>query len=359
MSSFPIFKATSLAALLSVLLTGGVQAGNCDVVNGITSICGLAEPEDIVRTPSGRDLLFAQMASPGGLHFLDTDTLEVEPLFGAGAPSAEIEPTWGDADCVQPPVEMLGHGIHLGQLDSGEYRLLVVNHNERESVEMFEVIETGEDSPPRLVWRGCAEAPPQGFFNDVAGLPNGDFVVTHMFDQDGGTFDLLLTLVFGRPSGHVYHWSHEAGFRELPNSKGRFPNGIAVAADGKSYFFNEYLGDEVRQHDIQTGAELGRWEVENPDNSEWTEDGKLWVASHTDSFFSYMGAISDERDGTPSHLRFAVVEIDPASETTRQVIELEGPPMGAGTVAVKQGDAVYIGSFLGDRIIRLSVPQQD
>ncbi len=359
MSKFPAFKAASLAALLSVLLTGGVQAGNCDVVNGITSICGLAEPEDIVRTPNGRDLLFAQMASPGGLHFLDTDTLEVEPLFGAGAPTSEIEPTWGDADCVQPPGEMLGHGIHLGQLDSGEYRLLVVNHNERESVEMFEVIETGEDSPPRLVWRGCAEAPPQGFFNDVAGLPNGDFVVTHMFDQDGGTFDLLLTLVFGRPSGHVYHWSHEAGFRELPNSKGRFPNGIAVAADGKSYFFNEYLGDEVRQHDIQTGAELGRWEVENPDNSEWTEDGKLWVASHTDSFFSYMGAISDERDGTPSHLRFAVVEIDPASETTRQVIELEGPPMGAGTVAVKQGDAVYIGSFLGDRIIRVPVPQQD
>jgi hypothetical protein len=38
------------------------------------------------------------------------------------------------------------------------------------------------------------------------------------------------------------------------------------------------------------------------------------------------------------------------------LLRLEGPPMGAGTVALQRGGNLYIGSYVGDRIIRLPMP---
>ncbi len=147
-------------------------------------------------------------------------------------------------------------------------------------------------------------------------------------------------------------WIPEKGYFKLPGSDGRYPNGISAAKDGKSYFVNLYLDNEVRQHDMHSGEVMARWDVTRPDNSAWTEEGKLWVASHTGSLTSVVRAMS-ERDGTPSYLPFAVVEIDPQTSAQREVLHREGPPMGLATVAIKQGNSVYLGSFLGDRIIQI------
>jgi hypothetical protein len=38
------------------------------------------------------------------------------------------------------------------------------------------------------------------------------------------------------------------------------------------------------------------------------------------------------------------------------VIDSDGTPMGAGTVALQVGDDVWIGSFIGDRIGRAPLP---
>jgi hypothetical protein len=38
------------------------------------------------------------------------------------------------------------------------------------------------------------------------------------------------------------------------------------------------------------------------------------------------------------------------------LVRREGPPMGAGTVAVELDGFLYIGSYLGDRIIKMAVP---
>ncbi len=39
--------------------------------------------------------------------------------------------------------------------------------------------------------------------------------------------------------------------------------------------------------------------------------------------------------------------------TPRVLLEHEGPPMGAATVALPFGDAIYLGTFAGDRIARV------
>jgi hypothetical protein len=38
---------------------------------------------------------------------------------------------------------------------------------------------------------------------------------------------------------------------------------------------------------------------------------------------------------------------------TETIFEHRGPPMGAATVAVPQGGRIYMGSFVGDRLISI------
>ena len=47
-----------------------------------------------------------------------------------------------------------------------------------------------------------------------------------------------------------------------------------------------------------------------------------------------------------------MVALDPETLAAEIVLEHEGPPLGAATVALSVGDAIYLGSFAGDRIAR-------
>ena len=55
----------------------------------------------------------------------------------------------------------------------------------------------------------------------------------------------------------------------------------------------------------------------------------------------------------PSLLPFDVIELDAENLASRTLISRNGPPMGAGTVALQHGHHVYIGSYVGDRIIKV------
>ncbi len=61
-----------------------------------------------------------------------------------------------------------------------------------------------------------------------------------------------------------------------------------------------------------------------------------------------------ERGACP--FRFSIVQLDPESLTPRSLYENVGPPMGAGTAALRIGDELVIGSFRGDRIVRVTLP---
>ena len=54
--------------------------------------------------------------------------------------------------------------------------------------------------------------------------------------------------------------------------------------------------------------------------------------------------------------RFEIMALDPATLETETLFSGGGPPMGAGTVAVDLGDALWIGAFAGDRILRVARP---
>jgi hypothetical protein len=89
--------------------------------------------------------------------------------------------------------------------------------------------------------------------------------------------------------------------------------------------------------------------MQRPDNLTWNADGKLLVASHTDSFMELM-ACRTRRARVPA---FEVVQVDPESLTSLVLLAHRGAPIGGVSVALQHGDDLYLGSVAGDRICAL------
>lgn len=341
-----------LLALLCAAPAAVVHSADCSVVDGIEPVCGLQAPEDIVALPESPYLLFGEMVADGSLAALDTRDLSVIRLYrGGGEAAPEL---WGDASCQQPPATVQPHGLDLRRRDDGRWQLFVVNHAEREAVELFEVI-AANAGPPQLRWRGCVVGATGASFNDVAGFRDGSFLVTHMFDGRRQTLEVLLILL-GFDRGEVYRWRPDTGLVAVPHTAGEMPNGITLAPDEQSFYLNLYFGDTVRRHAVADGAVLGEVAVDKPDNSAWTDSGQLLVASHRAGVADILSSIEGSTS-EPSDLPFALVVIDPQTLQARTVLQREGAPMGAATVAQQHGEWLYLGSYLGDRLVRLPLPE--
>jgi hypothetical protein len=265
----------------------------------------------------------------------------------------DAEPSWGDPACA-PPVaaQFAPHGIDLARLDRGVDALYVINHGGRESIELFEVVE--DDNRISLSWRGCVVAPEHGFFNDLVVLRSGDFRVTQMYPRNANFLWTALRMqLTGHRPGYVYHWSPARGFRPLPGTAAKFANGIAQSADERFLFVNSYLGNEVLKIDTLSGARLGAVAVPNPDNSTWSPSGELLVASHLGSLADTLTCQRIETGNCG--FRFQIVAIEPDTLESRVLLDHEGPPMGAATVALPFDGALWLGTFAGDRITRVDL----
>lgn len=352
----------ALYLLLAAVLAGCGQptppVSGCVPVDGMEPTCGFSHPEDMALMPDGRTLLISQMGTmsgevPGSFALFDTVN---ETITRLPAPTVADGEPWGDPACTEPPGAAFSpHGIDLVRRADGAWQLLAVNHGGRESVEFFHVVDAAEGY--RLAWRGCAVPDPGSHLNDVAALPDGGFVTTHMYPHNSariGPLDLaMLKGLLGFDTGYVLHWDGRR-FAALKGTGMPFPNGIQVARDGSALFVNAYLGDEVRKIAYPGGRLLGRVAVKRPDNSQWDAEGHLLVASHGGGAFEALECfgITEGACGLP----FAIVAVDPRTLERRTVLEHGGAPMGAATVAQQVGEDLYLGSFAGDRIVRVALP---
>jgi hypothetical protein len=197
-------------------------------------------------------------------------------------------------------------------------------------------------------------APEGATFNDVAALPDGGFVATKFLSKSHPILSSLLGLL-RLSTGAVYEWQAAGGFRELPGTAGPLPNGVTVSRDGETLFVDMYLADEVRKISRRTGELLGRAEVMSPDNVNWSPDGQLLVASHDAPLNEILACGSVTRGQCPFH--FSIVRVDPETLKGVALYENAGPPMGAGTSALRIGDELVIGTFAGDRLLRVTLPE--
>ena len=330
-------------------------SGPCTDTNGLKTYCGFTNPEDIVVTPDGKQLIISEMGefmqdSPGGLVMFDLDTSRRNPL-----PLTFVEPenNWADSDCPQPdPVLFSPHGIDLITRHDGRHQLLVVNHGGREAVEMFDFVQSEENW--RAEWRGCALPPEDPFINDVSGLSDGGFLVTHMWNKTTPFEEVAAKLTAGANTGWIWRWNRETGFSRLIESDEQMPNGIAVSRDNRFAFVNIYMGNKTIKIDLGKGEKVGEFSVRQPDNITLDDDGNLWVASHQ---HDPINETCNEVETGACLLPFQIIKANPETLETEIFLEFYGEPMGFTTVATRAGNVIYMGSAHGDRIA--SVPIRD
>jgi hypothetical protein len=353
------------ALLLCLVLIGprtawaGAPVTDCVAKANARPICIFRNPEDMVALPGDQALIigeYGQTAADhsGELALFVLETEERRTLYRGGDMPSVARPGWGDPACRQSPTrEFNSHGIDLVRRADGRLALLVVQHGGREAIEFFEVLGEGRDW--HLAWRGCVLAPPDASLNDVVGLPDGSFYTTKMASLAGATdFEKGMPT---KPTGHAYAWSPERGYRKIEGTDGIMPNGLEASPDGRILYMNASGNSTIRKVEVETGRLLGEAPVASPDNVTWTPDGRrLLVASLGGLDPNDFEICQNLEKGAACGIPFSIVAIDPVTMTNRgPIYESDGSPMGGGTVGLQVGRELFIGSFTGDRILRVAL----
>jgi hypothetical protein len=344
-------------ATLSILLSACASQNEnaCTASNNILPYCGYQNPEDLVTTPDDKKILVSEMGTfmldtPGSLSLFDLASKQKEEI---GINWQNAGTNWGDSHCKIPSAELFSpHGIDLMTRVDGKHQLLVVNHGGRESVEFFQLSQ--KSGQWALNWKGCALPPEDPFINDVAGLLDGGFLVTHMWNKHIPFEEVATMLVEGVSTGWVWEWNQDSGFTKLAGSVQQMPNGIAVSKDNKKVFINIYMGNKTIKLDRESGTIEGEFAVRQPDNVSIDKQGNLWVASHQHDPINE--TCNDVTEG-PCLLPFVIVRANSETMEAEEVISQEGLPMGYATVAIPVGDRLFMGSAHGDRIISAPLPE--
>jgi hypothetical protein len=344
------------AALVALAVAGGAAEPilDCDARGRARPVCGFQSPEDLAPLPGDAAILVSEYGGmlgekPGDIALLVLASDERRVLFRAGDASGPPADGWGDPACPGPPTAFSPHGIDVAARPDGRLALAVVQHGGRQSIEIFELSGAGADW--KLAWRGCLLAPADAWPNDVVWLPDGSLVFSSMMPLSQG----LDAMMGGTADpGHAIRWSPEGGFREIPGTRGPLANGVEVSPDGKKLYLNLTRADEVRRVDLATGAVEASAKVPGPDNSTWSPDGRLLVASLR-AMGSEDFAVCDPLPRGACPLPFAIVAVDPGPMQGREVYVGDGPPMGAGTVGLQVGSELFVGSFTGDRVLRVQL----
>ncbi len=346
-----------LLTLLALTFVAGAQPKGgapppplmeCGAHGDAEILCGTRSPEDLELTPDGKFLIVSQFVNGrGGGGGADLVLFDLAKKTYSKIPiTAEPRKDWGEPACPGPVGDaIIPHGISLLKRSGGPMQLYVVNHGGRQSMEMFELKQAA--GAWELVWHGCALTMQE--FNDVAVLPDGGFIATHptSLRVQGDTSDLFS----GKPSGVVARWTPGKGEAELPGTRAGYPNGVLVSADGRYMYFNAWTAKEVHKYDLKEGKEIGVVKLDfMPDNITWTAKHQMLAAG-------VKGTRGDcpAGSGAPCSQGFGVAEIDPAKMQAKTVFDStgKGALIGGVSVALQVGDAMYIGAFQGDRLVKL------
>jgi hypothetical protein len=304
---------------------GGPPAPPCDAAR---YICGQQGPEDLVALGSDWAVASA-LRGTGGVYLIRLDDHASVRAYPS-ASARETLDTSSYPDCPGPPStgELTTHGVYVAPGRGPVYKLWVVGHGARESIEVFDVDTTS--AIPTLTWIGCAIAPEPIGLNSVRGLPDGGFVTTNFNPRDVPMQQMRI----GEPNGELWEWHAESGWSKVPGSEASGANGVELSRDGQTLYIAAWGSQSLirmtrgwnppEREEIDLGFRI--------DNIHWARDGRL------------IGAGQADQD-------WRVVTIDPETLAVETIYsQADRPGFGGGTVALEVGDALWIGSFQGDRI---------
>jgi hypothetical protein len=323
-----------------------------------TLVPGPNKPEDLIALESGAVVVSGMGSNPGGQGGASGSLYSLDPESGGLAaiwPAAKVGTSHDEdrfPDCPAPPEAAVAspHGLGAEIAEDGTEYLYVVNHGGREAIEVFTV--GGDGDVPQLTWVGCAELPAGSFGNGVAPNPNGDgFYVTHFLVASDMPAQFERAFA-GEDTGHVLHWSPDAGWSTVKGTEMSTQNGIAASEDGTSLYVASWGGRELVEIDVESREQLARTDIDLMlDNLRVTSEGILLVTGQViDEFETFVQYESGERDPEDRYDNYA---LDPEPFTVTRIGHgtLEG--FDKPTTAVEVDDRLLVGSVAGEKILWL------
>ncbi len=362
MRTSPLPRALCLTAIVITIVGCGPTKprDRCEDSDGLKTLCGLRNPEDLALVPASGRILVSNMrrdgrdAAGGFISEIIPDS-DAKPRTvwpredGAEASGQRADtPSPGASDCPGPPDPdaFYPHGVTVA--GSNPELLYVVTHageaGGREAVEIFAI--GAVDSATSLRWSGCIPMPEGTAANDVAVLGDGSVIVSNYAPELSVRYTLAAAL-FGTATGNIMHWREAEGWKAIDNTTARLANGVAVSPDGQTLFYAETMTGEL--HRLRLDATGGKISVEiggNPDNLTWTRNGSLLIATHTDGVAFMPCAFGRQ----PCRSAWAVYEIDPVTLAARPLLEHDGEDLGAVATALEVNDRIWLGTVFDDRV---------
>jgi hypothetical protein len=346
----------AIVALLSpqLLEAQAPAAASCAPAAGLSFICGLQNPEDLVLVPGTRWLLISGMAPGAGLNAVDTQARTVRRLYAPGTAEARLDRARfagcpGPLDAKQAAL----HGLALRPAAAGRYTVYATNHGGRESIEVFELTigSGGTAGAPSVTWIGCVPLPAKLAANSVAAFSDGTLVATVLI-LPGRTFEDAFA---GRNTGIVLQWTPGSpAFVELKGTELVANNGIETSPDDREFYVASTPTRRVYAFSRATPGKgplrFAQLKDFGPDNVRWTADNRLITAGLIDDEPACGGRPKDEQ-GIRCPMGYAVATIDPRTMTATEIARGQRTPSFTGTaMAAVVGNELWLGSFLADRL---------
>lgn len=320
----------------------------------VTDVSG---PEDLVAIPRTPWIITSGLKDkdkPGALYLINRESKQASRLFPGAADLIRFdEPAWPDCPGPPDPARFSAHGLGLSWGTPQRDRLYVMNHGEREAIEVFAVALMA--GGPVLTWEGCVPTPKGALGNGVTALPDGAFAATLMnapeyFAGPAGADhpeNWIPRLSSGQTTGYAASWRKGEGWRKIPGTEGSGPNGIEAAPDGSAVWVALWGNRRIVRAPLGGGAVSTVATDFMPDNLRWGDDGMLWVAGAATAPVDYFKCWATK--GCRND--YALARIDPASLRLTKVPHPKTlPTFGEATTVLKLGDELWIGANPSNRV---------
>lgn len=362
-TAFGLVCSAAAAALggSPAVAVGGVpsvsaRARRCGPVHELHFVCGAEQPEDMARIPGTDWVVISEFRPNGGLKLLNAKALRVHRWRFRDTVGPDA---LGAANCPGPPdpQELDTQGLSLRSVGSGHYRLYVVNHGGRESIEIFSIIL--RDGVPQGAWRGCVLMPPGDAANAVSSFRDGTIIAT-VLTLPGKT---KADFVRGQRTGAVLQWRpktlhfHILAGTELPGN-----NGLAAGPDGRRFYvvaFGLHAVYEYRRGDTRHPLRSAIAPGFMPDNIHWFGD-RLIAAGMTYDEPACGGVrkvIHGKADPMRCHRGYVVATLSPRTMRFHVLAYGEpNPAFNGATTGLVIGTRLWISSYQSDRLAYRRLP---
>ena len=357
MTTIPRFAA-KLALFLGCTFAhaDGTGQEQCESRGGLRFLCGAQRPEDVVRIPGTRWLIYSGFSNGAGLRLVDTATHSMRPLTYEMS-RAKGKGTWSQCDAPPDSTTFNTQGLSIRDLGHSQSRLHVVNHGDRESIEIFSI--DTRPAEPRFTWSGCVMMPSGLAANSVATFSDGTILAT-VLTHPGRT---ITDFWRGEVTGGVYAWTPgESSFRLLPGTELPGNNGLETSQDEKEFFVIAFGWRSVVVFSrTDTSQPLRRASAPGfmPDNIHW-DDGRLLLAGMQYDEPACGGTrkiINGKADDMRCHRGYTVAQLDPQSMNFSSVAYAEPDPDFNGvSAAAIVADELWLASYQSDRVAWRKLP---